>query len=354
MTCRSAFLVLTAALAVAAGPRADACTTFCARSGDAVLFARNYDFEIGDGVLLVNGRGLRKQGFLERGPGWTAAYGSVTFNQFGRDFPMGGMNEKGLVVELMWLDQTRYPEPDRRSELGVLEWIQYQLDTAATVEQVLASDEVVRIAGTAPLHYLVSDATGAVATVEFLDGRLVSHRGTALPVAVLTNSTYEDSLRFWRRHGESSLPRGSASEARFARAATQVKQLARLSGPAAVEAAFAILANVAQSSTRWSVVYDQSAREVYFRTDHRPAIRSLRLDGQDFSCRLPARFLDLDTEAAGDVAPRLRPYTTDVNRTLVEKDYAASSVTRRTPPAEVAAIAAHPETATCTLPTSHW
>ena len=73
--------------------------------------------------------------------------------------------------------------------LGVLEWIQYQLDTAEAVDDVLASDKRVRIDGRVPLHYLVSDRTGRAATIEFLHGRLVAHVGDALPVPVLTNST---------------------------------------------------------------------------------------------------------------------------------------------------------------------
>ena len=36
--------------------------------------------------------GLRTQGAT-----WAATYGSVTFNQFGRDKPMTGINEKGLM-----------------------------------------------------------------------------------------------------------------------------------------------------------------------------------------------------------------------------------------------------------------
>jgi choloylglycine hydrolase len=38
---------------------------------------------------------------METGDGktisWISKYGSITFNQYGREFPTGGMNEKGLV-----------------------------------------------------------------------------------------------------------------------------------------------------------------------------------------------------------------------------------------------------------------
>jgi penicillin V acylase-like amidase (Ntn superfamily) len=325
----------------------DACTTFCAMTGDAVLFGRNYDFEIGDGLLFVNTRGLAKQGFGARGPRWVARYGSVTFNQFGRDFPMGGINETGLVVELMWLDATQYPAPDDRAELGTLEWIQYQLDTAGSVADVVASDAHVRIAGDAPLHYLVSDPSGAAATIEFLNGRLVAHTQTSLPIAVLANSTYEQSLQFWRRRGEPSLPGGSGSDERFARTATQVRGLKELVAAHAVDRAFAILANAAQRSTRWTIVYDQTNRVVRFRTDRNPAIRELRMKTLDFSCGAPVRLVDLQERTSGDVSAHLQPYTAEANAALVARTYPATSVTRRTPATEIQAVARHPNQSAC-------
>src|SRR5678815_1447789 len=111
------------------------CTTFCLTAGDQQIFGRNYDFEIGNGLVLTNRRGAEKVGHEDPRARWVSRYGSLTFNQFGRDFPMGGMNEAGLVVELMWLDGTRYPQPDERPALGVLEWIEFQLDTARSVDE---------------------------------------------------------------------------------------------------------------------------------------------------------------------------------------------------------------------------
>ncbi len=52
---------------------------------------------------------------------------------------MGGMNETGLAIELMWLDDTAYPMPDSRSTVYDLQWIQYQLDTAKNIEEVVAT-----------------------------------------------------------------------------------------------------------------------------------------------------------------------------------------------------------------------
>ena len=105
-------------------------------------------------------------------------------------------NRCGLVIELMWLDETRYPAADSRPALDVLEWIQYQLDTAATVNELLAQSEKVRITSLVTLHYLVNDKAGDSATIEFLNGKLVAHQGNALPVSTLTNDTYEKSLNY--------------------------------------------------------------------------------------------------------------------------------------------------------------
>src|SRR6266480_3041856 len=110
-----------------------ACTTFCLKHKGEVLFGKNYDWSIGDGLVFVNKRGIAKTATAEGTPRpakWVSKYGSVTFNQYGRENPSGGMNEAGLVIELMWLDEAQYPKADARPTVGTLEWIQYQLDNS--------------------------------------------------------------------------------------------------------------------------------------------------------------------------------------------------------------------------------
>src|SRR5262245_599189 len=124
------------ALLLVPGP-ALPCTTFCMRGGSEMLVGKNYDWDIGDGLVIVNKRGLAKTSMAGTNPArWGSRYGSVTFNQYGRELPSGGMNEAGLVVELMWLEATRYPTTRSLPVLGCLEWIQYQLDTAATLSDL--------------------------------------------------------------------------------------------------------------------------------------------------------------------------------------------------------------------------
>jgi len=80
------------------------CTTVCLLEKEKAVVAYNYDFHSPDGLVLVNKRGTRKVSSVRtQGATWTATYGGVTFTQFGRDNPMTGINEKGLVMTQMWL-----------------------------------------------------------------------------------------------------------------------------------------------------------------------------------------------------------------------------------------------------------
>jgi penicillin V acylase-like amidase (Ntn superfamily) len=127
--------------------QANACTTFVFNDGTNLLFGRNLDWVSDNGVIVVNKRGVEKSALVlppHQSAEWVSKYGSVTFNQFGAEFPFGGMNEKGLVVEIM-LAPASYPTPDERTALNELQWVQYQLDNAACIEDVLQSDQLIRI-----------------------------------------------------------------------------------------------------------------------------------------------------------------------------------------------------------------
>ena len=339
-------VVAAMAVMIPLADRLHACSTFCIHLDGRRFFGRNYDFEIGDAMVMVNPSGLQKKGFQHEGPKWTSRFGSITFNQFGRDNPTGGMNEAGLVVELMWLDETQYPDPDKRAPLGVLEWIQYQLDTAGRVDEVLSSDTKVRINGRVPLHYLVSDLSGRAATIEFLSGKRTIHVDDTLPVPVLTNSAYRESLEFLASRGN-KIPGGGGSKERFARAAMRLNSLKRSPAADPVTMIFKVLDDVAQANTRWSIIYDQTKRVIHFRTDAHRGLRYLSMDAFSFDCAEGVKLLDIDTRVEGDVAKKFKPYSAATNLAFITRTYGGTSFTRLTPREEVAAIAAHPDMARC-------
>jgi choloylglycine hydrolase len=342
----AAAIVLALALAPAP-PRA--CTTFCFEQDGALVFGKNYDWGVDDGLVIVNKRGVAKRSVTENSTlEWTSRHGSVTFNQYGREFPNGGINEKGLVLELMWLDETEYPAPDARGALPTLQWIQYQLDNAATVDEVLASDGRVRIQGNvAKIHFLVADAGGNVAAVEFLDGKLVVHRGDDLPYRALTNDCYAHSVEYARSFNRAAHELSTSSLDRFAVAA-----LAAEAGPpkgaTPVDAAFEVLARVAQGEyTQWSIVYDIAAMRVYFRTRAHPEVRWIDVTKLDFDCASPVRVLDLDAPLAGDVTGRFADYSYDANRRLVGASYAQTEFLRDVPAAALDELARYPDATRC-------
>ena len=338
--------LLAAAVSLLFGTRADACTTFCYQRDSAIVFGKNYDWNVEDGLVIVNKRGITKTAFTEANPAaWTSQFGSVTFNQYGREFPSGGINEKGLVVELMWLDETVYPEPDRRRALPTLQWIQYQLDNAATVDDVVASDAKVRIsdAGSARIHFLVADATGAVATVESINGRTVFHRGQDLPYPVLTNDMYQVSVTYAREVAPGKTIRTRSSLDRFVRASRGLGG----NGESPIGDAFTLLDEVAQDFTQWSIVYDLGDKRAWFRTRDQREIRYIDLDGLDFSCRTPVRIVDLNASLQGDVSKKLQDYSTDANRKLVRAAFSETDFLRNTPPEAVEGLARYPEATAC-------
>ncbi|HEX2534363.1 MAG TPA: linear amide C-N hydrolase [Chitinophagaceae bacterium] len=326
-----------------------ACSTFLLSRNGQHVFGRNYDWVSGNGMLMVNARGARKAAFNQPGePGieWTSACGSVTFNQFGKEFPHGGMNEKGLVVELMWLAGSTYPEADQRAAMNELQWIQFQLDNCATVAEVIATDTLVRISrnNAAPLHYLVADATGAAATIEFVDGKMKVHQGRELPYPVLTNTVYEEAVR-----GLKNGDRSDNSVERFTTACRQVQRFQQ-SGAAtpAVPFAFTILNDIAQGDyTKWQIVYDISNRQVYFETSGNKGRKALDFSSVDFSCAGTSLALDLQEARTGDVARQLSRLSPAQNKALIERSAFESRSQLRIDPLSIEGAAAFFERVRC-------
>jgi len=324
------------------------CTTFCLKNKGEVLFGKNYDWMIGDGLVFVNKRGVSKVASEEGNPAkWVSKYGSVTFNQYGWESPSGGMNEEGLVIELMWLDDTQYPKPDERPTVDVLEWIQFNLDTAATADAVVANAATVRIDSAVKLHYLVSDRYGNSATIEFLNGQLVAHTANHLPFAALTNDVYTRSLEYTKKGGTAS---SESSLDRFSRAAAKTKEfeMRSTSEKDAVDYAFELLGNVAQKdSTQWSIVYDQRRGRIYFRTRKRPELRSIDTTGLDYTCGTPVKILDLDIKETGDVTRQFKNYTRDANRDLIQRSFNGTDFLKNVPNSAKDRFAEFPERFAC-------
>ncbi|NOX84697.1 MAG: linear amide C-N hydrolase, partial [Chlorobi bacterium] len=316
-------LILT--VLIFAGTIVSACTTFSftGKNGN-IVFGRNFDFPIGTGHIEINKRNMRKTAFVkppEKALVWVSKYGSITFNQIGKEFPYGGMNEAGLVIEQMWLQDVQYPVPDSRYELSALQWIQYQLDNAATVEEVIASDTLIRISAddVAKLHFLVADANGKVASIEFLSGKMVIHTGKDFPYQVLANCTYDNSLEYKksidRKENRQFSPWTENSSGRFVKAATLIENYHQQKN--IVDYSFDILDSVAQpGSTQWSIVYDITNRIIRFKTKENTTVQTLEIKDFDFSCDGPDIYAAISDTVTDENS--FREYSYDANYNLQE------------------------------------
>ena len=284
----------------------------------------------------------------------SSKYASITVNQYGREFASGGMNEAGLVIGLMALDETQYPEVDERSSAGVLDWIQYQLDVSGDIDEVLMNAASIRVAtGSKGCHFLIADKSGRAVTIEYLGGVLVTHHDATLPNAVLTNHTYDQSLAYLQNitgfGGAQPVPNGIDSLERFARTASMVRRTS--SGADAVDRAFAILESAhAPNWTRWRIVYDPAAATVYFRTDRNMELRWVSFASFDGACASAVQVLDINAPGSGDVAPYFTDYDTAANLALINRSYSETPSLQNWSEAGRLAWAAHGEIGTCVVP----
>ena len=341
------------------------CSTFCLDNGEHLLVGKNVDWMQGDGFVFINKRGVLKTAMsawnVDNLATWTSKYGSITFNQVGRELPFGGVNEAGLVVEVLAVDRAEYPAPDKRPIINGLQWIQYQLDNFSRIEQVIASDSQLRILGiknpppgSLMGHWLVCDKTGNCASIEFINGKLVYHTKETMPVKVLTNSTYTDSMAFLHEDQKGNLPidQGTFSLLRFVRAAEMLEAYKPEASPSAVDYAFDILSSVRANGmgymlgepiyTQWSIVYDIKNLKVYFRTWGNEQIRYFALSSFDFSCKTPIKIFDIQADLSGDVTKKFIDYTEQINRKLL-----GNTPLLNLPEDVLDKLSKYPETTTC-------
>ncbi len=338
------------------------CTAVIAPAADGLLLGHNYDFVYGHGLIARNRRGLRKRALLEDGQlpvEWTSRFASLTANQFALELPVCGVNEAGLGVAMLWHEDGRLPSPDGRPAVNELQWIQVQLDTCGSVGEVIDLIEQIRIAAALyTLHYVLCDASGDSAIVEFIAGGPDVIRRPR--PAVLSNSSYARSVRHTRNQDDvptASLSRSPNALDRFALAARLAADLA--AAPATAKEVFELLGALAirpssgdlarwllrrtpPSTTQWTTVIDPVAGKLAWRTPDAAAQWACSLRPMDLDRRHVAQVMDLREPGRGDAMDRLRPFRVQDNRRIVQASFAP--LRDRFPEAAQEALAAYPNT----------
>jgi penicillin V acylase-like amidase (Ntn superfamily) len=165
--------------------------------------------------------------------------------------------------------------------------------------------------------------TGQCAVIEYLDGKMVVHKGDSLTVNVLSNSVYSDAVDYLKEHkgfgGDKVVSKiRTNSLDRFVRAATMVQSYHSNPPSSYVDSGFNILASVAQGDrTVWRIVYDVNNMRIYFRTLLNAKLQYVDMKSFDFSCNTPSKVYDLNNTLSGDVSPHFKEFTQDVNQDFI-------------------------------------
>ena len=307
-------------IGLGSAPAGSACSAFVCSGPDEVLLAKNFDWHFGGGYLIKNPGGVTRRAlplFGGEPATWTSIHGSLTFTQFGVGLPYGGINQRGLAIEMLWLDETVYPSSASRT-IGELEWIQYQLDTRASVAEVLANvaEFSIRPVG-GKIHYLLADASGDSALVEFLDGSPHVHRGGERSLACANDTLTLSELAFAKLR--TTPLKGNSSRVRYARLRLELETL---SGPPSLAFGWASLAKVAESGakyrTQWSAIYELRHRRIHLKSDQAKRVFTLDAAGLDYAPVSGTTFQDLFGKEVGN--DRFAPLTEAANLALLRRN----------------------------------
>jgi hypothetical protein len=237
-----------------------ACSLFAAM-GDAedMVYGRNFDWEYSPALLLFTdppdgyasvsmvdiaylvekdrAKSLADLPMAEREPLLAVPF-----------WPFDGMNEHGLVVGMAAVPESEMPNDPGKETIGSLAVIREMLDHARDVDEAVAIIESYNIAwyGGPALHYLIADASGRAALVEFYEGEIVVIPNEA-PFHLATNH-----LRVT-----------ATGDGGCRRYATTQERLTETEGRLTPQEAIDLLEDVSQKDgTQWSIVYGFSTGDV--------------------------------------------------------------------------------------------
>ncbi len=261
---------------------------------------------------------------------WNSRYASVATSAY-HSVVTEGWNEKRLMVNMLYLTESEYPQPtknDPRKALSVAAWAQYILDNFGSVDEAvkeLRKDQFYIVQVPTPtgeagqVHLALSDASGDSAILEYVKQRLVIHHGKEYKV--MTNSpTYDQQLAidsYWQQIGGTvMLPGTSRAADRFVRASYYIKiapQTANIRE--ALATVFSIMRNAStpmgvsipshpnNSPTIWRSYFDHKNMTYYFEPTNRVSMFWVSFSEQDFANLKDTKRLMIDNNTySGDVS----------------------------------------------------
>jgi len=237
------------------------CSLFAALADpESRIFGRNFDWEFSPALLLFN---HPPDGYVSVSmvdisylgfPGDDSA--NLTPKPLGEllglldapTIPFDGMNEAGLVMGMAAVPEAYVPVDPGKDTVDSLGIIRLALDGAATVGEAieLIRSHNVDFEGQTPLHYLLADAAGDAALVEYHAGEIRVLR---------TQTDWHHATNFLMSAVES--PAGQCE-----RYDAITEELESSGGDLDFDGALRLLERVAQPHTQWSLVYGITSGEI--------------------------------------------------------------------------------------------
>jgi hypothetical protein len=256
---------------VAVPPRTGAplaCSLFVAAKGPrGPLFGRNFDWVANPAMVLTTRDSISLVDISYLGI-TRADAGRVTTDPALRRkllnaaaLPFDGMNRHGLAVGMAQIPGAAPPRTAGNPVVGSVRVLRLVLDQARTVDEAIAVFGRYNVEfepGEPALHYLIADATGRSAAVEFVDGRV-----RVIPGA----GDWHDMVNF--------VLSGAGEDVRRAddRYSAIAERMRTTGGSLDPDQAMDLLSKVAQTHTRWSAVYELEHRIVHVTLDRQYAKR---------------------------------------------------------------------------------
>lgn len=239
------------------------CSAFTAQNQDGQrLFARNFDYDYAPVLLLKTSPsdGYASVSVINLA---FAGYGEESLPDSGvfdcfltlacPYLPFDGMNEKGLAIALLAVPHAEPPNQEGRIMLNTTTVIRLILDHAASVDEAAAllGDYNLYFSGGVECHYLISDAEGNSAVMEFLDEDIKF---------IKTEKKYQLTTNFIMYQGLNEGEGGSE----FERYQIIDETLSASGGSISAKSAMELLSAASiPGRTQWSVVYNQSTSEIW-------------------------------------------------------------------------------------------
>lgn len=319
------FIILSSTNAV------QACTAFSLVGKNYCVIGFNENWRWMPCMVTINPRGVNKENISwkqltsksiidEPKVGWKSKYGSITFSVLGIDLPCYGVNEKGLFFVELALKNTFNVPDSVKPRMFWGNFIQFQLDNYATVEEVISNIRNAPVIDWWPKftgsHFYLSDANGCTSVIEYNDGKVTIINNDSMAVKLLCNAPYSQQLKSLQQYkafgGTAEIDTTQPPKAiRFPKASHQLISYSKEQKISPIDYAWNILnSNVAGE---WQLVGDIRNKKLYFCSKKSPKIKSLDYSKIDFSGKKILCF-DLDTDIEGGIDKYLQVWDFNINK----------------------------------------